>query len=65
MYYYRIYDDKEHLNFIKSGLEQRRIRETLKEYEKVHEEYDNTDFVAFLKKKDPQAELIEVINISY
>jgi len=65
MYYYRIYDDKEQLNFIKSSIEQQRVRKLLKEYENVHQEYYNTDFVKFLKEHDPDAELIEVINISY
>jgi hypothetical protein len=65
MYYYRIYDDKEELNFLKSSLEQQKIRDLLKEFEKTHEEYFNTEFVVFLKNFDPDAELIEVINITY
>jgi len=65
MYYYRIYDDKEQLNFIKSTLEQKKIRELLKDYEKEHQEYINTEFVEFLHHVDPKAELIEVINITY
>jgi len=65
MYYYRIYDDKEQLNFLKSSLKQERIRELLKEYEKNHQEYYNTEFVKFLKEHDSDAELIEVISISY
>jgi hypothetical protein len=65
MYYYRIYDDKEELNFIKSSLEQKRIRELVEEYEKDRQEYYNNEFVEFLKDFDPAAELIEVINITY
>lgn len=65
MYYYRIYDDKEQLNFLKSTLEQKEIRELLKEYEKEHQEYYNTEFVELLKHVDPKAELIDVINITY
>lgn len=65
MYYYKIYDDKEELNFLKSSLEQGRIRDLLKEYEKNRQEYFNNEFVDFLKDFDPTAELIEVINITY
>ena len=65
MYYYRIYDDKEELNFLKSSLEQKRIRELLNEYEKEHQEYYNNEFVEFLKNFDPTTELIDVINITY
>ena len=65
MYYYRIYDDKEELNFLKSSLEQKRIRELLKEYEREHQEYYNNEFVEFLKNFDPTTELIDVINITY
>ncbi|MFI5252627.1 MAG: hypothetical protein ACHQQQ_09390 [Bacteroidota bacterium] len=65
MYYYRIYDDKEELNFLKSSLAQKRVRELLNEYEKDHQEYYNNEFVEFLKGFDPNAELIDVINITY
>lgn len=63
--YYRIYDDKEQFNFIKTTFQERKIRTMLMKYEKIHQEYYNTDFVEFLKKYDPKAELIDVTSISY
>ncbi len=65
MYYYRIFDDKEEMSFFKSSLEYDRIVVLMKEYEKTHDEYINMDFIAFLKEKDKEAEIIEVNNISY
>lgn len=64
-FYYRIYDDKEEKNYFKSSLEQTRIKALLKEYEKTHEEYYNTEFVEFVKEHDPDIELIEMHNIFY
>ncbi len=65
MYYYRIFDDKEELNFFKSSLEYAAIADLLKEYEKNHSEYVNKEFIKFLKEKDKNAEIIEVTNIYY
>ena len=65
MYYYRIYDDKEELNFIKSSLEEHEVRELLKNYEVEHQEYVNADFITFLREHDSVAELIDVTTISY
>lgn len=65
MHYYRIYDDHEELNFFKSTLEEKKIEELLKEFERERKQYFNLDFVDFLKKKDLDAEIIEVENISY
>jgi len=65
MYYYRIFDDKEELNFFKSSLKYAEISGLLKEYEKTHSEYINRDFIVFLKEKDKDAEMIEVTNIYY
>ncbi len=65
MYYYRIFDDKEELNFFKSSLDYAGIAGLLKEYEKKHSEYVNRDFMKFLKEKDKDAEIIEVTNIYY
>ncbi len=65
LFYYRIYDDKEELNFFKSSLEQENISTLLKEYESDHQKYMNPDFVEFLREHDPEAELIEVNNITY
>lgn len=65
MFYYRIFDDKEELNFFKSSLSYSRIRELMAEYEKSHQEYINKDFISYLKEHDPEAEIIEVTNIYY
>ncbi len=65
MFYYRIYDDHEELNFFKSTLDDKKIAELLKEFECQRQQYFNLDFVEFLRKKDMDAEIIEVENISY
>lgn len=65
IYYYRIYDDHEEMDFIKSSVNYEKIRELLKDFEKVHNEYYNSEFVNFLREVDPNAELIEVTNIYY
>ncbi len=64
-YYYRIYDDKEQFNYIRSTFQEKKIRSLLKKFEKTHQEYYNTEFIDFLKKQDPKAELIDVAPISY
>ena len=65
MFYYRIFDDKEELNFFKSSMSYEKIRELMSEYEKSHQEYVNKDFISYLKKQDAEAEIIEVTNIYY
>lgn len=65
MFYYRIYDDHEEMSFFKSAIDEKSVREHLAVFEKEHKQYFNSDFVAFLKTKDPQAESIEVHNITY
>jgi hypothetical protein len=65
MNYYRIFDDKEELNFFKSSLGYEKIREFMAEYEKSHQEYINRDFISYLKEQDSEAEIIEVTNIYY
>lgn len=65
MFYYRIFDDKEELNFFKSSLSYEKIRELMAEYEKSHQEYINRDFIVYLKEQDGEAEIIEVTNIYY
>jgi hypothetical protein len=65
MYYYRIFDDKDELNFFKSSLDYNKLQGLMKDYEKSHQEYVNSDFISFLKKSDPEAEIIEVTNIYY
>jgi hypothetical protein len=37
----------------------------LKEFEKTHKKYLNKTFIKFLQKSDPNAEIIEVNEISY
>ena len=65
MFYYRIFDDKEELNFFKSSMSYEKIRELMTEYEKSHQEYVNKDFINYLKEQDAEAEIIEVTNIYY
>jgi hypothetical protein len=65
MFYYRIFDDKEELNFFKSSLSYEKIREYMTEYEKLHQEYVNKDFIGYLKEQDEKTEIIEVTNIYY
>ena len=65
MFYYRIFDDQDELNFFKSSFSYEKIAELLKEFEKSHQEYFNKDFIEFLLSKDKDAELIEVTNIYY
>lgn len=65
MHYYRIYDDHEELNFFKSSLDDKAIQEMVKEFEAHRQHCYNCDFLEFLKKKDVDAELIEIHNVSY
>jgi hypothetical protein len=65
MYYYRIFDDKEELNFFKSSLNYEKVAALIDEFEKSHSSYYNNDFIEFLKEKDKEAEIIEVTNIYY
>ena len=65
MFYYRIYDDEEQVNYIKTVVEQKRIRELLQDFEKGHQEYHNKEFIHFLQEQDPKAELIDVTTITY
>ncbi|OGU79591.1 MAG: hypothetical protein A2W11_06570 [Ignavibacteria bacterium RBG_16_35_7] len=64
-HYYRIYDDHEELDFIKSTIEYKEIRKLLEKFENIHKEYYNPEFLDFLKERDPEAEIIEVTNIFY
>lgn len=65
LYYYRIYDDKEKLNYMKSSLSHAEVEHWLKEYERTHQKYFNPEFIIFLNEHDPEAEIIEVSDISY
>jgi len=64
-YYYRIFDDKEKLNYMKSSLSHHEVEHWLKEYERTHQKYFNPEFITFLHEHDPEAEIIEVSDISY
>lgn len=64
-YYYRIYDDKEKLNYLKCSLPHSEVEHWLREYEKEHQRYFNPEFIDYLQKHDPEAEIIEVSDISY
>ncbi len=65
LFYYRIYDDKEKLNYLKSSLSHEEVEKWLKEYENSHQKYFNPEFINFLSKHDPEAEIIEISDISY
>jgi hypothetical protein len=65
LYYYRIFDDKERLNYLKSSLPHDKVEHWLKEYERTHQKYFNPEFISFLHEHDREAEIIEVSDISY
>jgi hypothetical protein len=65
LYYYRIYDDKERLNYLKSSLSHNEVEHWLKEYECTHQKYFNPEFINYLHEHDPEAEIIEVSDMSY
>jgi hypothetical protein len=60
LYYYRIFDDKEKLNYYKSSLPHEEVEHWLREYEKTHQNYLNPEFIYYLHKHDPEAEIIEI-----
>jgi hypothetical protein len=65
LFYYRIFDDKEKLNYLKSSLCHEEVEHWLKEYEKIHQKYFNPEFIGYLREHDPEAEIIEISDISY
>lgn len=65
IYYYRIFDDTEKLNYIKSSLSHEEVEHWLREYEKTHQQYLNPEFISYLRKHDSEAEIIEISDISY
>jgi hypothetical protein len=65
IYYYRIFDDTEKLNYLKSSLSHEEVERWLREYEKSHQKYLNPEFISFLHKHDSEAEIIEISDISY
>ena len=65
LFYYRIFDDKEKLNYLKSSLSHEEVEKWLREYESAHQKYFNPEFINFLSEHDPEAEIIEISDISY
>ncbi|HAV23991.1 MAG: hypothetical protein A2X67_07355 [Ignavibacteria bacterium GWA2_55_11] len=65
MYYYRIYDDKEQLNFFKSSLDRKTIDAFKLEFERDHRSCCNPDFLKFLKTRDQEVETFTISDISY
>lgn len=65
IYYYRIFDDKERLNYLKSSLSHEQVEQWLREFEKTHQKYFNPEFISYLHEHDPEAEIIEISDISY
>ena len=64
-YYYKIYDDKEVLNYLRCSIPHDKVEELLNEYEKSHQKYFNSEFISFLQGKGYEAEIIKVSDISY
>jgi len=65
LFYYRIFDDKEKLNYLKSSLSHEEVEHWLGEYERTHQKYFNPEFIIYLHEHDPEAEIIEISDISY
>jgi hypothetical protein len=65
IHYYRIYDDQEDFSYIKSRLTHKEFEEVIKSYEKRRKKYLNCTLMKHLLKSDPEAEFIEVEEISY
>jgi len=65
IYYYRIFDDTEKLNYLKSSLPHQEVEHWLREYEGTHQKYFNPEFITYLHEHDPEAEIIEISDISY
>ncbi|PIW70305.1 MAG: hypothetical protein COW08_02585 [Ignavibacteriales bacterium CG12_big_fil_rev_8_21_14_0_65_30_8] len=64
-YYYKIYDDKEELNYLRCTLPHDKVEELLTEYEKTHQKYFNPEFISYIQEKGYEAEIIKVSDISY
>jgi len=65
IYYYRIFDDTEKLNYLKSSLAHEEVERWLREFEKTHQQYLNPEFIKYLREHDTEAEIIEISDISY
>lgn len=64
-FYYRIFDDNENKNYLKSVLSHKQVEKYLKAFEKTHQKYFNSEFTEHLRKYDKKAEIVEVQDISY
>jgi hypothetical protein len=65
LHYYKIYDDKEELNYIKSKLNHKEFEEVIKEFESRNQAFVNDSLLKFVQRMDSDAELIEVEEIYY
>jgi len=65
IFYYRIFDDTEKLNYLKSSLTHEEVERWLRDYEKTHQRYLNPEFISYLREHDTEAEIIEISDISY
>jgi len=65
IFYYRIFDDTEKLNYLKSSLTHEEVERWLRDYEKTHQRYLNPEFISYLREHDSEAEIIEISDISY
>ncbi|HMN22913.1 MAG: hypothetical protein IT276_06440 [Ignavibacteriaceae bacterium] len=66
IFYYRLFfDDHEKKNYMKSGLTHKQVEKYLNAYEKTHQKFLNSEFVAYLKKYDKKTEMIDISDISY
>lgn len=65
LHYYRIYDDNEEFNYIKSKLTHKEFEEVIAEYEKRNEEYLTDSLLKYIQRRDPNAEKFHVEEISY
>lgn len=65
IFYYRIFDDTEKLNYMKSSLSHQEVEHWLREYERTHQKYFNPEFISYLHEHDHEAEIIEISDISY
>ena len=65
-FYYRLFfDDHEKKNYMKSRLTHKQVDKYLKSYEKTHQKFLNSEFVAYLRQYDKKTEMIEISDISY
>lgn len=65
MYYYKIYDDCDNLNYFKSSLPYEHIVKHIEKFKSENEVYLNVKFFEFLKKVDSEFEEIEINEIFY